>query len=90
VTFHLSMCVVITIVSMCGKDVSFDEGYLHVRPLGSHDWAFDHYVIDMATVLSLLPLVLETRVGASEDGVYGSECWEIGGLLRRLLVLRWR
>jgi hypothetical protein len=74
----------------CKLDVGFGEGYLHVRPLGSHDWAVDRYVINLAIVLSLLPLVLETQVGASGDGVSGFKCWEIGGLLRRLLVLRWR
>jgi hypothetical protein len=41
-------------------------------------------------VLSLLPLVFETQVGTSGDGVYSSEGWEIGGLLGRLLVLWWR
>jgi hypothetical protein len=74
----------------CKPDVSLDEGYLHVRPLGSHDWALDCYMINLAIVLSHLPLVLGTEVGASGDGVYSSKCWKIGALLRRLLVLRWR
>jgi hypothetical protein len=74
----------------CKLDDSFGEDYLHVRLLGLHDWAFDPYMINLAIVILRLPLVLETEVGASGDGVYSSECWKIGGLLRRLLVLRWR
>jgi hypothetical protein len=61
-----------------------------MRPLGSHDWTFNRYMIDMAIVLSLLPLVFETQFGTSGDGVYSSEGWEIGGLLGRLLILWWR
>jgi hypothetical protein len=32
----------------CELDVSFGEGYLHMRPLGSHDWDFDCYMIHLA------------------------------------------
>jgi hypothetical protein len=53
-----------------------------VQPFGSHNWAFDRYVINLAIVLSLLPLILETQVRASGDGVHSFECWKIGGLLR--------
>jgi hypothetical protein len=47
-------------------------------------------MIDLAIALSLLPLILKTQAGTSGDDVYGSEGWEIGGLLGRLLVLWWR
>jgi hypothetical protein len=40
-------------------DVGFGECYLHVRPLGPHDWTFDYYMIDLTVVLSLLPLVFK-------------------------------
>jgi hypothetical protein len=70
-------------------DVSFGEGYLYLRPLGSHNWAFNRYMIDMVIIFSPLPLVLKTRVGTSGDGVYSSESWEIGGLLGRFLALWW-
>jgi hypothetical protein len=43
----------------CELDVSFDEGYLLVRPLDSHDWAFDYYMVHLAVMLSFLPLVLK-------------------------------
>jgi hypothetical protein len=66
----------------CKLDVRFNEGSLHVQPFGSHNWAFDRYVINLAIVLSLLPLILETQVRASGDGVHSFECWKIGGLLR--------
>jgi hypothetical protein len=65
-------------------DASFDECYLSVRPLGSHDWTFDCYMINLAIMLSLLSLVFKIQVGASNDGVHGFESWEIGGLLGRL------
>jgi hypothetical protein len=39
-----------------------------VQPLGSHDQAFDCYVINLAIVLSLLPLVLETQGFFDETG----------------------
>jgi hypothetical protein len=73
-------------------DVAFHEGYLNVQPFGSHDGTFDYDVINLVIVLSLLPLVFKIQVGASGDGVYGSEGWKIGCLLGRLLVLpqRWR
>jgi hypothetical protein len=76
----------------CKLDVGFGECYLNVRPFGSHDETFNCYVIDLAIMLSLLPLIFEIHVGASGDGVYGSKGWEIDNLLDRLLVLlrRWR
>jgi hypothetical protein len=47
-------------------------------------------MIYLAIVLSSLPLVLETQVGASSDCVDDSEGWEIGALLGRFLILWWR
>jgi hypothetical protein len=44
----------------------------------------------VAIVVLSLPFVLETQVGASGDCVDGSEGWEIGAFLGRLLVLWWR
>jgi hypothetical protein len=44
-------------------------------------------MINLAVMLSLLSLIFKIQVGASSDGVYGSEGWEIGGLLERLLIL---
>jgi hypothetical protein len=60
----------------CELEVSFSEGYLGVRPLGSHDWTLDRYMVNLVVVLSLLSLVFEGQVRASCDGVYGSEVWE--------------
>jgi hypothetical protein len=40
-------------------DVGFGESYLDIRPHGSHDWTLDRYVINLAIMLSLLPLVFE-------------------------------
>jgi hypothetical protein len=71
-------------------DVNLGEGYLKMRPFGSHNGAYYCYVIDLAIMLLLLSLVFKVQVGASNDGVYGSEGWEIGNLLGRLLVLLWR
>jgi hypothetical protein len=56
--------------------VNFSESYLDVRPLGLHDWTLNLYMINLLVVLSLLSLVFEGRVGATGDGVYGSEGWE--------------
>jgi hypothetical protein len=53
---HYCICV----WERCEFDVSLGEGYLYMRPLGSHDWAYNRYVIDLAIVLSLLPLIFET------------------------------
>jgi hypothetical protein len=61
----------------------------HVRPFVSHDWAFDCHVIDLAVVLSFLSFVSEIHVGASSDFMDCSKGWEVGALLRGLLVL-WR
>jgi hypothetical protein len=47
-------------------------------------------MIYLAIVLSSLPLVLKTQVGASGDCVDGSKGWKIGALLGRFLVLWWR
>jgi hypothetical protein len=60
----------------CELEVSFGERYLGVRPLGSHDWTLDCYMINLVVVLSLLSLVFEGQVGASSDGVYGFEGWK--------------
>jgi hypothetical protein len=79
ITFHLSMCVMITIVSVwdrCELRSASVKVYLDVRPLGSHDWTLDRYMINLAVVLLLLSLIFEGRVGASGDGVYGSEGWK--------------
>jgi hypothetical protein len=57
----------------CEFEVIFGECYLGARPLGSLDWTLDHYMVYLAVVLSLLPLVFEGQVRASGDGVYGSE-----------------
>jgi hypothetical protein len=54
----------------CELEVSFDESYLEVRPLGSHDWTLDCYMINLAVVLSLLSLVFEGQVVATGDGLY--------------------
>jgi hypothetical protein len=57
----------------CEFEVIFGECYLGVRPLGSLYWTLDHYMVNLAVVLLLLPLVFEGQVRASGDGVYGSE-----------------
>jgi hypothetical protein len=44
-------------------------------------------MIYLVIILSSLPLVLETQVGASSDCVDGSEGCEIGALLGRYFVL---
>jgi hypothetical protein len=62
----------------CEFDVSFSESYLDVRPFVSHGWTLSCYVINLAAMLSLLFLIFEGQVGASSDGVYGSEGWETG------------
>jgi hypothetical protein len=59
----------------CELEVSFGESYLDMQPLGSHNWALDRYMVNLAVVLSLLPLVLESQVRVY-DSVYGSEGWE--------------
>jgi hypothetical protein len=46
----------------CKLDVSYGEDYGHVRPLGLHDGAFDHHVIYLTVVLSLLFLFLKFRL----------------------------
>jgi hypothetical protein len=43
----------------CELDVGFVKGYLYLRPLGSHNWTIDPYMIDLVIMLSLLPLVFE-------------------------------
>jgi hypothetical protein len=40
-------------------DVSFGEGYLDVRPLGSQNWILDRYMINLVIMLSLLSFVFE-------------------------------
>jgi hypothetical protein len=62
VTCHLSICAVMTIESVWERyefDIDFGEGYMHVRPFGSRDWALDRHMIDLAVVLSFLSLVLK-------------------------------
>jgi hypothetical protein len=68
----------ICVRKICDLDVNFDESYLDMRPLGSHYWNLDYYMVNLAIVLSLLSLVLKGQVRASGDGVYGSEGWEDG------------
>jgi hypothetical protein len=56
------MCAVMTIESVWERyefDIDFGEGYMHVRPFGSRDWALDRHMIDLAVVLSFLSLVLK-------------------------------
>jgi hypothetical protein len=43
----------------CELDVGFGESYLDMGPLGSHDWTLDRYMINLAIMLFLLPLVFE-------------------------------
>jgi hypothetical protein len=43
----------------CKRDVSFDEGYLDMRPLGLHDGTINRYMINLAIMLSLLPFIFE-------------------------------
>jgi hypothetical protein len=73
-------------------DVSFGKGYQNVRPFGSHDWALDRHMIDLAVILSLLSLVLEIYVGASSYGVDGSKGHKIDILMGRFcgLWLWWK
>jgi hypothetical protein len=54
-------------------DVILIESYRDVQPLSSHDLAFDRHMIYLAIVVSSLPFVLKTQVGASGDCVDGSE-----------------
>jgi hypothetical protein len=54
-------------------DVILTESYQDVRPLCSRDWAFNCHMIYLAIVVSSLPFILETQVGASSDCVDGSE-----------------
>jgi hypothetical protein len=68
----------IRVQKICELDVGFGESYLGMRPLGSHYWTLDCYMVNLAIVLSLLSLVLKGQVGASGVGVYGSEGWEAG------------
>jgi hypothetical protein len=74
------MCAVITIAFVCGTDVSLRLASVKViwacKPIVSHDWTLNHYMINLAVMLSLLSLVFEGKVRASGDGVYGSEGWE--------------
>jgi hypothetical protein len=44
----------------------------------------------LVIVVSSVPFILKTQVGASGDCVDDSEGWKIGALLGRLLVLWWR
>jgi hypothetical protein len=44
----------------------------------------------LVIVLSSLPFILETQVGAFGDCVDGFKGWEISALLGRFLVLWWR
>jgi hypothetical protein len=55
-----------------------------MRSFGPCDWAFDHHVIDLAVVFSLLLLGLEVQVGDFDNCVDGSEGWKIIALLQRL------
>jgi hypothetical protein len=43
----------------CKLDVSFGEGYLDMRPLGSHDGTLNLYMINLVIMLSLLPFIFE-------------------------------
>jgi hypothetical protein len=74
----------------CQLDVILTKSYRDVWPLSSRDWAFDCHMIYLTIVVSSLPFILETQVGAFGDCVDGFEGWEIGVLLGRFLVLWWR
>jgi hypothetical protein len=54
-----------------------------VRPFGFGDRTFDSQMIDLSVVVSLLPLVLEVGIGASND----SEDCAMGG---KVVALLWR
>jgi hypothetical protein len=56
---------------------------------GSGDWAFDHYMVNLAVVLSFLSFVLEIYVGGFGDFVDGFKYWKIVVLMRRLRLLCW-
>jgi hypothetical protein len=71
-------------------DVIFTESYWDVRPLSCCHWAFDRHMIYFVMVVSSLFFVIESQFGAAGDCVDGSEGWEIGALLDRLLILWWR
>jgi hypothetical protein len=43
----------------CKLDVSFSEGYLDMRSLGSHDGTLGRYMINLVIMLSLLPFIFE-------------------------------
>jgi hypothetical protein len=61
-----------------------------VRPFVSCDCTFNHNMVNLTVIFSLLPLVLKVQLGASDDCVDGFECWKIVVLLRGFLVLRRR
>jgi hypothetical protein len=56
VTSYLSMCVVMTMASVCRNDTSLMSASVKVRGMWDH---LVHHMIDLAIVLSSLPFVLE-------------------------------
>jgi hypothetical protein len=68
-------------------DVCSGEGYWHMGPFDSGDWAFDYYMVNLSVVLSFLSFVSEIYVGGSADFVDGSKCWETVILVGRHRLL---
>jgi hypothetical protein len=68
-------------------DVCSSENYWYVRPYGFDDWDFNCQMIDLAVVVSPLPLVLKINIGASGNSMDCVIGWEIVAMLQRLLLL---
>jgi hypothetical protein len=65
-------------------------GYGYVRPFGLSDAAFDGNVIDLAVIVSHLPLGVKISVGAFGDCEDYAMDGESIGLLQRFADLWWR
>jgi uncharacterized Tic20 family protein len=65
-TYHLSICIAMTNVSVCGKDTSLMSALVKVigvyNHLVSHDWAIDCHMINLAVVLLFFKSRLEPPV----------------------------
>jgi uncharacterized Tic20 family protein len=65
-TSHLSICIAMTNVSVCGKDTSLMSALVKVigvyNHLVSHDWAIDCHMINLAVVLLFFKSRLEPPV----------------------------
>jgi hypothetical protein len=53
----------------CKLDVSFGEGYLDMRPLGSYDGTLDRYMINLVIMLPLLPFIFQGEIGTSHNSI---------------------